>query len=100
WLRGPSRLDASGWAGGRCRRNRHGALGNPVAIAADVLPPSAVALAHERLGHDVIEKRAVVGNQEKRPGVGLQSLFENLERLDIEIVGRLVEDQEVGWLRE
>ena len=41
-----------------------------------------------------------MADQEHRAGVGLQQLLEQLERVDVEVVGRLVEHQHVGRQRE
>jgi hypothetical protein len=71
-------------------------LREPVAVAARVLAPHAVAFGHQRLRDDVVEERAVVAHQQQRARVRLQRLLQELERFDIEVVGRLVEHEQVG----
>jgi hypothetical protein len=41
-----------------------------------------------------------VAHQQQRAGIALQRVFEQLQRFDVEIVGRLVEHQQVGRPRE
>src|SRR5262245_51896709 len=55
----------------------------------------AVAFERDHLRHDVIEKGAVVTDEEERAAVFLEQRFEQLERLDVEIVGRLVQHQHI-----
>ena len=45
---------------------------------------------------DGVEQRAVVGDEQQRAGEGLQRGLERLAALEVEVVGRLVEDQHVG----
>ncbi len=47
---------------------------------------------------DAVEQVAVVGDQDERARELEQALLEHLERRDVEVVGRLVEDQQVGGL--
>ena len=48
----------------------------------------------------VVEEVAVVGHGQDRSGVGLQVALEPLDRLGVEVVGRLVEEQQVGLLQQ
>ena len=45
---------------------------------------------------DVVEEVAVVGDGDDRAVVLLQKLFEPVDRFGVEMVGRLVEEQQVG----
>jgi hypothetical protein len=49
---------------------------------------------------DLVEKEAVVGDEDDRKGIELQILFQPVARLDIQMVGRLVEEQHVGFLQK
>ena len=69
-------------------------------VAAGVLFPDTVAFGGKRLRDDVVEEGAVVRDEEDGAGVVLQRRFEELERLDVEVVGRLVEHEHVGGLGE
>ena len=51
---------------------------------------------YESLRDDVVEEGAVVRDEQDGAGVVLQRGLEELERLDVEVVGRLVEHQHVG----
>ena len=48
---------------------------------------------------DVVEEVAVVGDRDDVPGILLQVALEPGDRLGVEVVGRLVEQQQVGLLR-
>ncbi len=48
---------------------------------------------------DAIEQIAVVRDEDQGAGEFEQRFLENLERGDIEVVGWLVEDEHVGWLK-
>ena len=56
-------------------------------------------LDRDRARADRVEQRAVVGDEQQRALEGLQRVLERLARLEVEVVGRLVEDQDVGALR-
>ena len=49
---------------------------------------------------DVVEEVAVVGDRHDRAGVLLQEPLEPVDRLGVEVVGRLVEQQQVGVAEE
>src|SRR5580765_2668917 len=76
------------------------ALAEPVLVAADVVLDLSVALEHQRAGDDVVEKRAVVADEQQRPRPFDQLGFQQLERLEIEVVRRLVEDEDVRRSRK
>lgn len=60
----------------------------------------AVALEDEGAGHDVVEEGAVVGDDDERPGVVDQDVFQDIEGFGVQVVGRFVEHQHVGGLGE
>src|SRR4051812_28616513 len=60
-----------------------------------VLDDTTVTLEGEGAGNDVVEELAVVRHEEDRAVELVEQLFEELECLDIEVVGRLVEDEDV-----
>src|SRR5207302_11252238 len=57
-----------------------------------------VAFEGEDVGRDAIEKPAVMRDDDGAAGIIEQRLFERAQRADIEIVGRLVEQEKVGAL--
>ena len=65
-----------------------------------MLRDPAVALEDEGARHDVVEEVAVVADQQQRAGVVHQQLLQDVERVGVEVVGRLVEHQDVGRLGE
>ena len=56
----------------------------------------AVAFEREDVGRDAVEEPAIVADDDGAAGEILQRLFERAQRIDVEIVGRLVEQQHVG----
>ena len=81
------------------RRGRRGAL----VLAPLVLGPAArrgwrrlAVVADERAAADRLEQGPVVGDQQDRALELGQRVLERLAALDVEVVGRLVEDQDVG----
>src|SRR5216684_8460820 len=76
-------------------RGRSGTLAQPVAVAAGVLLPHAAAFGSEGRRDDIVEEGAVVGDEEEGAGVVLERRLEELEGFDVEVVGWLVEDQDV-----
>ena len=72
----------------------------PVAVAARVLAQFPVTFERDDLRHHVVEKHAVMADKEDRAAVFLQQRLEQLQRLDVEVVGRLVQHQHVDRLRE
>ena len=85
----------------RCRgwRGLRTAVLYPVGIAADILMPLTVPFRCQHLCHSVIEEPSVMRHEDQRAGIVLQNLFEEFERIDIEIVRRLVKHKEVGGSR-
>ena len=56
----------------------------------------AVALEREHVGGDAVEEPAVVGDDHRAARELEQRLFERAQRVDVEVVGRLVEQQHVA----
>lgn len=56
----------------------------------------AVAFEGQHVGGEAVEEHAVVGDDHGAAGKVLQRLFERGEGFGVEIVGRLVEQQDVG----
>ena len=75
----------------------HGSFGRE----AGVVGPAAVVRAHgavldrERSARDGVEHRTVVGDEQHRSRERLERLLERLAALEVEVVRRLVEDEEV-----
>ncbi len=99
---------AGGADRGACRlRGLHGrldglrldpppALRQHVGVAAGIFLPAAVAFGDDHRGRDAVEEVAVVADQQHRAGIVGQQLLQQVERFEVEIVGRLVEHQQVG----
>ena len=56
----------------------------------------AVALEGEDVGGDAVEEPAVVADHHRAAGEGQQRLLERAQRVDVEVVGGLVEQQQVA----
>src|ERR1051326_1017217 len=56
----------------------------------------AVALEGQDVGRDAIQEPAVVGDDHRTAGEAQQRLLEGAQRVDVEVVGRLVEQQQVA----
>ena len=86
--------------------NLHGLLDVVARYSIDCSPEPtgaldvAVALEDQRRSHDVVEKRTIVRDEKDRAPVADEKLLQQLERLDIQVVGRLVEHQQVRGLCE
>jgi len=76
------------------------ALRQHVGIAAGIFGPSAVALRRDHRGDRAVEEVAVVAHEEERARIGGEHLLQQIERLEVEIVGRLVEHHEIRGLRQ
>ena len=70
-------------------------LPQPVIVAAVIFPDAAIALEADRRCHDGVEEGAVVADQQQGARVIEQPLLEQLEGLHIEVIGRLIEHQQV-----
>ena len=56
----------------------------------------AVAFEGEHMGRDPVEKPAIVGDHDHAPGKIFQRFFERAQRVHIQVIGRFVEQQNVG----
>ena len=75
-------------------------LAQPVLISPDVLLHVSAVLEHESAGHDVVQKRAIVRHEQQRARPLDELLLEQFQCVEIEVVGRLVEHQDVSRPRE
>ncbi len=74
-------------------------IDSEVLVLAEVAfePPNlAVALEREDVCRDAIEEPPIVGDDDGAAGVALQRVFEGAQGVDIEIVGRLIEEEDVA----
>ena len=67
----------------------------PIAVAAGMAADLPVVLEDERARDDRIEEIAIVAHDEQRAVVVGQPLLERFQRLDVEVVRRLVEHEQV-----
>src|SRR5688572_13274597 len=58
----------------------------------------AVALEGEHVGGDAVEEPAVVADDHRAAGVGVERVLQRPQRVDVEVVGGLVEQQDVAAL--
>ncbi len=56
----------------------------------------AVSLERQHVGGDAVEEEAVVADDDGAAGELQQGLFERAERVDVEVVGRFVEQQKIS----
>ena len=92
---GEGRATSAGHDAGHDGGHDGTALPQPVLVASDVFLHVPVALEDEGAGDDMIDEGAVVAHQQQRASPGREPLLEQLERLDIQIIGGLVHDQHV-----
>src|SRR4051812_24888790 len=76
------------------------ALGQHVGIAAGIFEPASVTLGHDHGRHHAVEKIAIVADQDHGALVVAEHFLEDVEGLEVEVVGRLVQHQEVGRFRQ
>src|SRR5262249_55036466 len=60
---------------------------------------STAAVQRRQFRRNAVEQIAIVRNQQHRAGKVQQALFQHFQRRDVQIVGRLVEDEQVGGLK-
>ena len=86
------------------RPTRGRTLAHPVVVTPGILADATIALQRQGAADDVVEQLPVVADEEQGAAafscIVLQRGLEQFERLDVEIVGRLVEHQQVGGPRE
>ena len=71
----------------------------PAGVVARERDPAAAIELEDPLG-DVVEEVAVVGDRDDRAAVLVEEALEPLDRLGVEVVGRLVEQEQVGVLEQ
>ena len=71
------------------------ALRQHVAVAAGIVEPAAVAVGRDHAIDEAIEEIAIVADEQHRAGIVRQHVLEHIERFHVEVVGRLVEHQQV-----
>ncbi len=77
------------------RQLRAAALRQHVRIAAGIFGPAAAAVRGDDAGDGAVEEIAVVAGQQHRAGITPHQFLQQVERLHVEIVGRLVQHQQV-----
>ena len=75
-------------------------LAKPVAVSADIFLDAAIVFEHERAGHDVVEELTIVADYDQRAAERDELFLENLQCLDIEVVGRFIEHEQVSGTRK
>ena len=75
------------------------ALAKIVVVVAAIAQKLAPADFHDA-ADELIQELAIVRDQQDRAGIGLQIALEPHQRIEVEVVGRLVEHQQVGLLDE
>ena len=83
----------------RGRRQAARTLCSPVFDATFVLAPQPrrdLAFVRNQTGDNVVQKPAIVTDQKHGAGVVLQQLFEQLQRVDVQVIGRLVKHEHIG----
>jgi hypothetical protein len=71
-----------------------------VAAEADFLAPQRAAVEPQRRLGEALEKRAIVADRDERALVAIEPALEPVDRREVEVVGRLVEQQQVRILRQ
>ena len=72
----------------------------PVGVASHVLDNASDAVQYQDRIHDVVQEGPVVGDQQHGAGILEEQLFEEFQTVDIQIVRRLVEHQQIGRQRK
>ncbi len=76
------------------------ALGDHVGIAARIFDPSPLPFEGNHRGDRAIEEVAVVAHEKQGPGIACEHLLQEVERLEVEVVGGLVQHEQVGGTRQ
>ena len=71
-----------------------------VLIAADVFFQTAFSFKYNALRNHVVQKHTVVADEEHGAGVVAQQFFQQFLRVDVQIIGRLVQHQNIGGAGE
>ncbi|MNZ98110.1 hypothetical protein D3C78_1173850 [compost metagenome] len=75
-------------------------MAQPILIATNELAHTALTLEHQSAGDHVIEEGTVVADHQYGALEDEQDFFQQLQGFHIEVVGRFVEDQQVGRFAE
>ena len=67
-----------------------------IGVVAGAVAAERAAIEIEDAGGEVAQEAAVVGDEDQRAAPALQRLLEVLDRVDVEVVRRLVQEQQVG----
>ena len=82
------------------RRHAFAALRHHVGVAARIDVPAPAAFRDDHGRHGAVEEVAIVRDEQHGARIVVDHLFQQVERFEIEIVGRLVEHQQVRGFRE
>src|SRR5207245_2312409 len=95
---GPRPLALGRLLGGLGRRRRDGAAGRfPLRIVGERRRTAEAVEGEDHRGH-ALEHETIVGDEDERAIEFGEAVLEDLERRDVEVVGGLVEDEEIGGL--
>ena len=75
-------------------------LRQPVGITTDEFSNDTITFKHQRTGNHIIEKGTVMTDQQQGTVIVHQQFFKQLQRFHIQIIGRLVHNQQVRRLRK
>ena len=76
------------------------ALRDHVGIAAGIFLPAPLPFPGDHAGHGAVEEVAVVADQDHGAGIVRDQFLQQVERLEVEVVGRFVQHQQVRRARE
>ena len=71
-------------------------LQQPILDATFVVAPLGVAFVGYGAGHHIVQKRTVMADQKHRAIVVLQQLFQQFQGVDVQVVGRFIQHQNIG----
>src|SRR5437879_7189334 len=95
---GPRPLALGRLLGGLARRRRGGAAGRfPLRIVGERRRTAEAVEGEDHRGH-ALEHETVVGDEDERAVEFGEAVLEDLERRNVEVIGGLVEDEEIGGL--
>src|SRR5690606_39858977 len=87
-----------GFGVGGGRGEEAGVLAQEILPAAGGLDHVAAAVQGDGGGGQAVDEITVVRHQDQGAVVGFEQLFQLLQRVHVEVVGRLVQDQQIGGL--
>ena len=83
-------------ASGADHRRKLPTAGFPIGVAAGLFFDVSVPLHHQQASDHLVEEVAIVADQNNRAFELQQDFFEQFQRLDIEIISRFIEDEQIG----